>query len=191
MLTVNELQKDSLILLDGAPHRVLEIQHKKVARQAATAEAKLKNLLTGSTITRTFNPSADKFEEADVEKRSLIFIYSHRGKYVFAKPENKGERFELSEENLGDEKLFLKENMEVAAHYFKGDIINIELPIKVEYKVAEAPPNIRGNTVSGGTKQVVLESGATISTPLFIEMGDIIRVNTQKKEYVERVKKAK
>jgi len=191
MLTVNELQKDTLILIDGQPCKVLEIQHKKVARQAATAEAKLRNLITGSTITRSFNPSADRFEEAEVIKEPLLFVYENRGKYVFCKPDNKGERYELEEGNLGDEKLFLKPNLEISAHFFKGNIISVELPIKVEYRVVEAPPNVRGNTVSGGTKQVKIESGATISAPLFIEENDTIRVNTQKKEYVERVKKSK
>ncbi|MEX0877566.1 MAG: elongation factor P [Candidatus Spechtbacterales bacterium] len=191
MLTVSQLTKDTLILLDGAPHRVLEIQHKKVARQAATAEAKLRNLITGATITRGFNPSSDRFEEANIQKKIFEFVYSHKDKYVFCNLENKGERYELSEESLGGEKFFLKPNLEVSALFFKDDIISIELPIKVQYRVVEAPPNIRGNTVSGGTKQVKIESGATILTPLFIEMDDIILVNTLKGEYVERVKKSK
>ena len=190
MLTVSDLAKDLIILLDGAPHRILEVHHKKIARQAATVDAKLKNLLSGSTVSRTFS-SSEKFEEAEVEKRDLQFEYSNRGKYVFVNPQDKSERYELIEDNLGDEKGFLKEGLSISAHFFKGEIISIELPVKVNYKVIEAPPNIKGNTVSGGTKQVKIESGAMISTPLFIEAGDIIRVNTEKGEYAERVKKAK
>ncbi|MDX1607931.1 MAG: elongation factor P [Candidatus Spechtbacterales bacterium] len=189
MLSVSDLSKDDIILLDGAPHRVLELHHKKIARQAATVDAKLKNLLSGNTASRTFS-SSDKFEEAKVEKRELQFEYSNRGKYVFVNPEDKSERYELMEDDLGEERDFLKEGLSISAHFFKGEIINIELPIKVNYKVVEAPPNIRGNTVSGGTKQVKIESGATINTPLFIEIGDIIRVNTEKGEYTERVKKS-
>ncbi|MEX0870039.1 MAG: elongation factor P [Candidatus Spechtbacterales bacterium] len=190
MISTNDLSKDDIILLNGQPHKVLEIKHKKVARQAATADAKLKNLASGATVSRTFLPSSDRLEEAQIEKKQLQFIYNHRGKYVFCNPVDKSERYELVEESLGEERLFLRSNLEITAQFLKGEIISIELPVKVEYKVAEAPPNIRGNTASGGTKQVEIETGAVVNTPLFIETGDVIRVNTKKGEYVERVSKA-
>lgn len=188
MLTVNDLQKDTIFMLDGAPHRVLEVHHKKMARQGASIQTKLKNLITGATLSRNFM-GAGRFEEAEIEKRGLIFLYEHRGEYAFIEPDDRSKRFMVKESQLGDERQFLKPNLEVSAEFFEGEIIRIVLPIKVEYKVIEAPPGVRGDTVSGGSKQVVIESGATIQTPLFIDEGDIIRVNTERGEYAERVSK--
>jgi len=190
MLGVNDLRKDTIFIFDGAPHRVLELQHKKMARQGATVEAKLRNLVSGATITRSFLTSA-RFEEAEIEKRELLFLYEHRGEYGFANPTNRSERFILKEGELGDEKNFLKPNSEITAEFFDGRIIHIVPPIKVDFKVIEAPPGLKGDTASGGSKEVVIETGAKIKTPLFINEGDVIRVNTQKGEYAERVSKGK
>lgn len=190
MLSINDLQKDTIFLFEGAPYKVLEIQHKKMARQGATVQVKIKNLVSGSTLSRSFFPS-DKFEEAELEKRSLLFLYEHRGEYGFVLPQNRSQRFILKVDEVGDKAQFLKSNLEVTAVFFNGNIISIELPIKVDYTVAEAPPGIRGDTASGGSKPVKIETGATVQTPLFINVGDTIRVNTEKGEYVERVKKAR
>ena len=128
-----------------------------------------------------------EIEEAEVEKVKLKFIYSHRGKFVFQKIDTP-QRFELQEEVIGEKKDYLKEGLEVEGYFFEGKLISISLPPKVDLKVIEAPPGIKGDTKQGGTKTVVLETGKKINVPLFIEAGDIIRVNTEKGEYVERVK---
>lgn len=188
MISVNDFKKDIIFLFDGAPHRILEVHHKKMARQGASVQTKLKNLISGTTLSRNFT-SAARFEEVDIVHKQLIFLYEHRGEYVFVDPEDRSERFILKEDRLEGEKDFLKSNLEVAAHFMGDEIIQIVLPIKVDYRVIEAPPGLKGNTVSGGNKQVVIETGARIQTPLFIEEGDFIRVNTQRGEYAERVSK--
>lgn len=187
MLDVNKIKKGSVIIIDEKPHCVLEISHMKKARQGATVSMKLKNLTTNSTVSRTVN-SNERFEEANIEKRKLVFIYSHRGEYVFADFSDRSNRISINEEELTDERYFLKVGLQIEAEYFDGKLIGINIPIKVDYKVIDAPPGVKGNTVSGGTKMVTIETGAKIQTPLFIKEGDIIRVNTEKGEYVERAK---
>ncbi|OGZ61463.1 MAG: hypothetical protein A2932_01645 [Candidatus Spechtbacteria bacterium RIFCSPLOWO2_01_FULL_46_10] len=188
MILASDLRKDGIFILDGTPHKVLEAHHQKMARQGAVVQTKLRNLLNGATISRNFNGN-ERFEEAEIEKRKLLFLYKHRGEYGFANPGNRAERFILEESQLGNEKHFLKPNLEVDVEFFGGEIVNIIPPIKGDYKVVEAPPNVKGDTASGGNKAVTIETGAKILTPLFIEEGDVIRVNTEKGEYVERVKK--
>ena len=187
MLDINSIKKDDVIIVGGQPNRVLGASHMKKARQGATVQLRLKNLLTGATVSKNFS-SNERFEEADIERRELEFVYNHRNEYIFNNPQDKSQRFSLNEDQLNGIRLFLKGGLRVTAEYFNDKIINIVLPIKVDYKVVEAPPNIKGNTASGGTKTVTIESGAQIQVPLFIEEGDSIRVNTQKKEYAERTK---
>ena len=187
MISANDLKRDSVFILGGHPHKVLESSHMKKARQGATVSMKLKNLTTNSTVSRTVN-SNERFEEADIEKRKLVFIYSHRGEYVFADFNNRSNRISINEEELTDERYFIKVGLQIEAEYFDDKLIGINIPIKVDYKVIDAPPGVKGNTVSGGKKMVTIETGAKIQTPLFIEEGDIIRINTEKGEYVERAK---
>ena len=185
-LDINEIQKGMIIEINGQPYEVLEVKHLHLGRGGAVLQTKLKNLIEGNVIEKNFKPS-DEIEEAEVEKVKLKFIYSHRGKFVFQKIEN-SQRFELQEEVIGEKKDYLKEGLEVEGYFFEEKLISISLPPKVDLKVIEAPPGIKGDTKQGGTKTVILETGKKINVPLFIEAGDIIRVNTQKGEYVERVK---
>jgi elongation factor P len=151
-------------------------------------QTKIKNLINGKVIERNFQQS-DKFEEADIQKKEVKFIYEHRDEYWFHHKNNPGDRFFLKEELIGDNARFLKPNTEVEALTFNDEIINITLPIKMDFKVIEAPPSIKGDTASGGVKQVVIETGAKVNAPLFIDQGDIIRINTQTGQYTERVSK--
>ncbi len=185
-LTINDLKKGMIIMVDGMPHEILSATHTHLGRGGSVLETKLRNLKTGANITRNFRQS-DTFEEAEIEKVKYQFIYKHRGMCWFQNPENPKERFSFPETLMAEQSKFLKPNINVEAIIFKGEIIKIKLPIKVELKVIEAPPSIRGNTAQGGSKIVKLETGAEISVPLFIEAGDIIRVNTESQEYVERV----
>ena len=189
MLDINDLEKGSSIIMDGDPFIVLEISHQHVGRGGSSVQTKLKNLRTGQVLSRNFKP-ADEFEEAEVEELKSKYLYSSKGEFWFSELANPGKRFSLTEEVIGDQKDFLKADMEVVALIFNEKIFAVRLPIKMEYVVTEAPPAIKGNTAQGGTKVVVIESGAKVNVPMFISEGDIIRVNTQTGEYGERVEKA-
>ncbi|MBI4836803.1 MAG: elongation factor P [Candidatus Portnoybacteria bacterium] len=189
MINYNELKPGTIFILDGDPYMVLDYNFLRMQQRKPVAQTKIKNLITGKIIDRTFY-SNDSFEEADIQKEKVTFIYSHRDKFVFSYENNPQKRFELSAEQIGDNAKFLKTNTIIEAMIFKGSIFNINLPIKMDFEVTEAPPAIRGNTASGGNKVVTIETGAKINAPLFIETRDIIRVNTQTGEYGERIEKA-
>lgn len=190
MLDINDLKRGTIFLWQGDPYEILEADHLKMGRGGAVLRAKIRNLRTRSVLRQTFHPS-DKFEEADIVKEKVKFIYSHRGEHVFSEVQNPSVRFSLSEEIVGEKICFLRPNTEVEALKFGDKIINIALPVKVDLEVKEAPPAVKGDTAQGGKKSVSLETEMEIDVPFFIEAGDIIRVNTETGEYVERVKKVK
>jgi len=188
MLNYNELRPGTFFILDGEPYVVLEFNFLRMQQRKPVAQTKIKNLINNKVISRNFTVS-DQFEEAEINYKDVKFLYSHRDKYIFCEKDNPGIRFEFSKEQLGDTVLYLKPNTVVEAVSFKEKIININLPIKMEFKVIEAPPSIRGNTAQGGTKPATIETGAKINVPLFIEIGDIIEINTQTGKYARRVSK--
>lgn len=188
MLSMNDLTKGGFVIIENDPYEVLEIAHLHMGRGSGSVQTKIKNLRTGQVYSRNYKP-ADAFHEADIEKTKVKFIYASRGEYWFAEPEKPQNRFSLKEELIGEPARFLKSNLEVLALQFNEKIINIILPIKVDLKVTEAPPAVKGNTAQGGTKSVKLESGAEVQTPLFINEGDVVRINTETGEYVERMEK--
>lgn len=190
MLSITDLTAGLYIVYEDMPYQVLEVRHLHIGRGGSSIQTKLKNLKTGAVLARNFKPS-DMFEEADIEKKNVKYLYNHRDKYWFCEEKNQTSRFQLSEDQLGETIRFLKPNTIVEALNFKDAILNITLPIKMDFKVIEAPPAIRGNTAQGGTKTVIIETGAQIVVPLFINEDDIIRVNTVTGEYVERVGKGK
>ncbi len=190
MLSINDLKNGSFIVIDGSPFVVSEVKHLHMGRGGSSVQTKIKNLETGQLFSRNFKP-ADSFEEAEIEKMKSRFLYESRGVYWFDELGNPKNRFFFKKEELNEEIVnFLKPNLEIVALKFQDKILSIELPIKIDFKVVEAPPSIRGDTAQGGTKQVTIETGAKILVPLFIEEGDIIRINTQTGEYAERIEKA-
>lgn len=189
MLSMNDLKRGTLCMLDGAVFQVLETSHSHVGRGGSSLTAKIRNLVTGQVLMRTFKQS-DALEEADIEKRPILFLYAHRGEFVFCDPKDRAKRFTLAEEVLGDGSKWLKPKTEVTAVVLDEAVISVILPIKMDLKVIEAPPGLRGDTAQGGTKPVTLESGAVVNAPLFINTDDVVRVNTETGEYVERVAKA-
>lgn len=189
MLSYNELKPGVLFILDGQPWEILESEFLRMQQRKPVMKTKIKSLISGKIVDRSFQPS-DTFEEADIERLSVKFLYAHREEFWFCDLEDVKNRFILKSEILGDMGKFLKPNMEISAIKFGDKILTIELPIKVDYKVVEAPPAIRGDTAQGGTKVVVIETGAKVSVPLFINEGDIIKVNTQTGQYFERVEKS-
>lgn len=189
MLTINDLKNGNVILIDGAPHEVLSATHSHFGRGGSVVETRLKDLKTDAVFLRNFKP-ADTFEEANVEKQKIRFLYGHRGTYWFQNPDGSQSRFSLSEAVIGEASKFLKPDTTVEALRHNDEVISIKLPIKMDFRVIEAPPTIRGNTAQGGAKVVKIETGTELSAPLFIEEGDVIRINTETGEYAERVKKS-
>ncbi|MDO8676067.1 MAG: elongation factor P [Candidatus Azambacteria bacterium] len=190
MLSINDLQNGTYIVYEDAPYQVMEVHHLHIGRGGSSIQTKLKNLKTGQVLARNFK-SADQFQQADIEKRNVKYLYNHRDEYWFTEEKNEKNRFFLKKDMLGDIINFLQPNTVVEALNFKGELLTITLPIKMDFKVTEAPPRTRGNTAQGGTKTVIIETGASIIVPLFVNEGDIIRVNTQTGEYAERVEKGK
>lgn len=189
MLSINDLKSGSLIMVEEAPYQVLEVSHLHMGRGGSSVQTKIRNLKTGQVLNRNFKP-ADTFKEAEIEKRPLKFLYHHRGEFVFQDPKDAKNRFPLSEEIMGENKKWLKPNTELIALFLGEKPLNIQLPIKMDFEVTEAPPGIQGDRSQAGTKAVTIETGALVQAPLFINTGDMVRVNTETGEYVERVEKA-
>lgn len=198
-LTASDLKKGSLIIIDGAPYAVLSVSHSHIGRGGAIFQTKIRNLKTGAILERNFKPG-DSLREAEILKMQAQFIYERHSEFWFHQRGVPANRFSLSADALASKNIFLKPGMEVVALKFikdekaspgdgrsREEIINIELPIKADYKVIEAPPNIRGNTADGGRKAVTVEGGLKVNVPLFIEEGDTVRINTETGEYAERV----
>ena len=186
MLSINEIKSGSQIIVNDDPYVVINVQHSKMGRAGAVLRTKMKNLKTGNILNKTFQ-GAEKVEEAGVEEKKGQYLYTDGSNFFFMDSENY-EQFEISSEVVGEQASFLKEEAEVGIIYFQQTPINIKLPIKMNFKVVEAPPAVKGNTADGGSKQVTLENGIKINTPLFIKEGDVVRVNTETGEYAERVK---
>jgi elongation factor P len=186
MLTYFDLRKGVRFIFDGQPYEVLDFKQIGKAQDVVVARVKIKNLINGKIIERNFHQD-DTFEEAEIEKVAVKFIFKKREKYNFCEVENLSKRFELEEEKIGEGAKFLKPGMVLDGLKFKEKIINVALPIKVRLKVIEAPPGVKGDRSQPGTKQVTLETGAKINVPLFVEAGDIVEVNTETGEYVRRV----
>ena len=187
MINYNDLKPGTVFILDGQPYQVVEFGFLRMQQRKPVAQTKIRNLITGKVISRNFQHT-ESFEEAEIKYREVKFLYHHRDKFVFSEIDDSSKRFELSEEQVGELNKFLKPNCEVNLMEFEEKIINIVLPIKMDFKVIEAPPSIKGNTAQGGVKPVKIETGAMINVPLFIEQGDMIKINTQTGEYVERIK---
>jgi len=185
----NQILPKRTVTMDGDPYLVLSSSISKKDRQKASNNVRLKNLRTGNVFEKTFHQS-DVLEEADISKKPVKYLYENRGEYWFCEPHNPKERFNLSEEVVGDLRDFVTENSEVEAIVFADEIMSVAIPIKVKLKVKEAPDAVKGNTSSGATKEVMLETGLKIQAPQFINTGDTIAVNTDTSQYTERVEKA-
>jgi elongation factor P len=186
MFNYNELKPGAVFILEGQPYEVVEFSFLRMQQRKPVAQTRIKNLISGKIINRNFQHT-DSFEEAQIDYKKVKFLYNHRDKFMFSEVINPSVRFELAQEAIGEQAKFLKPNSELEVVSFKGKIININMPIKMQLKVVEAPPSIKGNTAQGGTKVIKLETGATINAPLFVNEGDVIEVNTQTGEYTGRV----
>lgn len=188
IIDYNEITPKKCIVLNGEPYEVVSSHVAQKQKRRPTNQTKLKHLITGRVVEQTFQQS-DKAEEADLEAKEIKYLYTNKGESWFCDVKDPSNRFKLTESVLEGKEIFLKPNTIVESMVFDDKIIGVRFPIKVELLVKEAAPAVRGNTVSGGSKQVTLETGATINVPLFINEGDLIRINTETGEYAERADK--
>lgn len=187
MLSYSELRKGVVFVYEGQPYEVVDSGFLRMQQRKAVMQTKMKNLITGKVLDRNFTAS-DSFEEADVERENYTFLYKNKGEYWFAHPKDPKNRFVLSEDVVGDQGRFAKDNTPVEARTFNDKIISVKFPVKMDLLVKEVPPAIKGATAQGGNKIAILETGAQVNVPMFIEAGEMIRVNTETGEYTERVK---
>lgn len=196
MLEYNEIVERKYIIFNNEPYEVLSSHVFRKQQRKPVNATKLRNMITGKITEQSFHQS-EKVEEADISEKEAKFLYTNKGEYWFADPKDPSKRFKIDETLIGYQAKFLKANSLVDVLIFNNDddddaegmMIGTKLPIKVELKVTEAPPAVKGDTATGGNKVITLETGATINAPLFINEGDIVIVNTQTGEYVERAKK--
>ena len=186
VLEYNEITVGKFIIFNGEPWEVLSAHVFRKQQRKPVNATKLRNLITGRITENSFHVS-EKAEEAELESKDIKFIYEAKGEYWFNEVKDDSKRFPLTKEQVGVGAKFLKTNAVAKALIFEEKIIGMKLPIKVELKVTEAPPSTKGNTAQGGNKVVTVEGGASVNTPLFVNEGDIIRINTETGEYVERV----
>ncbi|MCX6765744.1 MAG: elongation factor P [Candidatus Moranbacteria bacterium] len=184
MLGISEIKTGKNIVLDGEPYAVLYHEHSKIGRAGAVLRTKIKNLVTGAVLEKTFQ-GADKVEEADISKSKAQYLYREGNSYFFMDTESY-DQFSLPDKVLENAVNYLIEGTEVTILNFNENSINAELPIKMKLKVVDAPPGIKGDTASSGGKSVTVETGMKVTTPLFVKAGDEIIVNTETGEYVSR-----
>ncbi len=186
MLEYNEILPKKIILLDGQPYEVLDAHVFRKQQRKPVNQTKLRNVITGKVTEQAFHVS-EKVEEADLSTREVKYLYENRGTYWFCAPSDPSDRFSLGNDIVGPGIKFLKQNAVALALVFNDEIIALKVPVKVELRVKEAPPAVRGTTAQGGTKQITLETGAVVNAPLFVNEGDIVRINTETGDYVERM----
>ena len=184
MINVNDFKTGMTISYENNLYQVLEFQHVKPGKGAAIVKTKLKNLRTGSIIEQTFN-SGIKVPQAHVEKIKMQYLYVTSGNYTFMNM-NTYEQVELPQNKIANESKFLKEGLEVLIFFYEGEMLGIELPEKVDYKITETEPAIKGNTATNATKDAIIETGLLVKVPLFIEQDEEIIVSTKDGKYVSR-----
>lgn len=189
VLSYNEIIPKKIIIYEGQPFEVLASHVFRKQQRKPVNQTKLRGLKTGKVLEISFH-QAETVEEADVERRTAKFLYKNRGEVWFNDPDNAKNRFSVQEDFVGEKAQYLKPDLLVELLVWGEEIIGVTLPIKMEFKVTEAPPSVKGNTAQGGTKLVTLEGGATVNVPMFINEGDIVRINTDTGEYNERVSKS-
>ena len=187
MITAGDFRNGITFEENGQVIQVVEFQHVKPGKGAAFVRTKTKNVISGAVIEKTYNPT-DKFPVAYVERKDMEYSYNDGTLYYFMDPETY-EQLPISEDILGDAFKFVKENMICKILSYKGNVFGIEPPTFVELEITECEPGVRGDTATNVTKNATLETGATVRVPIFINEGDVIRIDTRTGEYLERAKK--
>lgn len=184
MISTNDFRTGLSIELNGEPCQIVDFQHVKPGKGAAFVRAKIRNLRNGSVIEQTFR-AGEKVPRAVLDRREMQYLYFDGDGYVFMDNEN-FEQIALTVEQLDGGEKFLKENMDCSVLIYHGEVLGVDLPNTVELEVVETEPGIKGDTASGGSKPATLETGFVVQVPFFINVGDMIRVDTRSKEYLER-----
>ena len=188
MLTHTDLKKGVQFFYEGQPWEVLEYQLSKMARRGSVVQTKIKNLVDSRVQERNFQ-QGDVFKEIELQKKDIKFIYQSKGQYFFCETSDPSKRFSFTEAQIGTQAKYLSPNEIITGIVFEEKIINFQLPIKVQLKIKESAPGVKGDSAQGGTKSAILESGAEIQVPLFIKEGDTIEINTETGTYARRIEK--
>ena len=184
MVSAGDFRNGVTFDMDGNVYQIIEFQHVKPGKGAAFVRTKIKNVISGAVIEKTFNPT-EKFPTAFVERREMQYLYNDGELYYFMDQETY-EQIPINAETLGDNFKFVKENMDVKILSYKGTVFGVEPPFFVELEVTQTDPGFKGDTATNASKPATLETGAEIRVPLFINEGDIIRIDTRTGEYMER-----
>lgn len=184
VIDTSEFRKGMKIEIDGEPFEIIEFQHVKPGKGSAFTRTTIRSLISGRNLEPTFK-SGEKVDRPDIEEREMQYLYREGDDYHFMDQKNFEQTY-LQEKALGDAKNYLKENINASILFFNGKAIGVTLPNSVELKVVKCDPGVRGDTVSGASKPAVLESGYTINVPLFINEGDVLKIDTRSGEYLTR-----
>lgn len=184
MPDISDVKLGVIINMNGEPYQVIWSNRMRTAQRKPVMQTKLKNIINGKVIEYSFK-YGEKFEEADVAREKASFLYADESGTHFMNQDT-FETIDMSKEDTQEQEKYLKEGMEVMVLRYNGNPVSIELPVKVELKVVEAPPAITGNSAGSVTKPVILETGLTVQAPMFIKEGDVLRIDTRDGEYVER-----
>jgi elongation factor P len=188
MYDTSDIRKGLKIMVDGSPYTVVEFQFVKPGKGAAFTRTKMKNLLTGAVLERNLR-SGDKLEPADVETKTMQYLYADADSFIFMDTSTY-DQVNIPKGTVGDSAKFMPENINVEVLFFNGRAVGVSLPNFIEQTVMEADPGFRGDTATGATKPAKISTGASIAVPLFISVGDIIKIDTRTGEYLERVGRA-
>ena len=184
MIDINDIKNGMTVIVEGNLYQIVDFLHVKPGKGAAFMKTKLKNLRTGGTIEKTFNTNI-KIEKANISKKTMQYLYNTSDMYYFMDM-NTYEQVELSEKQIENEKKYLKVNLEVELVYFESELIGLNLPEKVEYKVTYTTDAVKGNTSTNALKDATLENGLEVKVPLFICEGDVVVISTKDGKYVSR-----
>ena len=185
MVTAGDFRNGTTFEMDGGVFRVVEFQHVKPGKGAAFVRTKLKNVITGAVLEKTFNPS-EKYPAAQIEKKEMQYLYNDEDLYYFMDNDTY-EQIPLNKEQIGDALKFIKENMSVTMLSYKGSVFAVEPPMFVELEVKYTEPGFAGNTTTTSGKPAKLETGLELQVPMFVNIGDVLRIDTRTCEYMERV----
>lgn len=185
MVSAGDFKKGLTIEIDGQVWVIVDFQHVKPGKGAAFVRTKIKNVITGSVLEKSFNPT-EKFPKAMVERKDMQYLYNDGELYYFMDTETY-DQLPLNFDKVEDALPFMKENMEVSIKFFKGEAFSVEPPNFVEMEVTETEPGFKGDTATAGNKPAIIETGAKVMVPLFINTGDVIRIDTRTGEYMARV----
>ena len=185
MISAGDFRNGVTFEMDGSVFKIVEFQHVKPGKGAAFVRTKIKNVITGAVLEKTFNPT-DKMPKAQIEKQEMQFLYNDGDLYYFMNTETY-EQMPINKDMLSDSLIYLKDNTVVKVLSYKGNVFGVEPPLFVELEVTYTEPGFKGDSSTGATKPATVETGATFNVPLFVNIGDVIRVDTRTGEYMERV----